>query len=73
MKHNDITAHGFRSTFRDWAAEKTSHPRDVIEQSLAHTLQNKVEAAYLRSDLFEKRRALMQDWASFCVSDPMEV
>ena len=56
--------HGFRSSFRDWAAERTNHPRDVIEAALAHTNPNKVEAAYARSDLFERRRRLMDDWAS---------
>ena len=56
--------HGFRSSFRDWAGEPTNHPRDVIEAALAHTVQNKVEAAYARSDLFERRRRLMDDWAS---------
>lgn len=65
---DNVTAHGFRSTFRDWAAEQTSYAREVIEQALAHTLQNKVEAAYFRSDLFEKRRALMEDWAAYCYS-----
>jgi len=68
MKKDNVTAHGFRSTFRDWAAEQTSYAREVIEQALAHTLQNKVEAAYFRSDLFEKRRALMEDWAAYCYS-----
>ena len=57
-------AHGFRSSFRDWAAEETDHPREVIEAALAHVVQNKVEAAYARSDLFERRRRLMHDWAS---------
>ncbi len=66
MSRKDITAHGFRSTFRDWAAEKTSNSREVIEQALAHSLPSKVEAAYLRSDLFDKRRQLMDAWASFC-------
>ena len=61
-----VTAHGFRSTFRDWAAEKTHHPRDVAEMALAHTISDKVEAAYRRGDLFEKRRALMDDWAKYC-------
>lgn len=61
-----ITQHGFRSTFRDWAAETTPYPRDVCEMALAHTVGNKVEAAYRRGDLFEKRRALMQDWANYC-------
>ena len=55
--------HGFRSSFRDWAAEQTNHPREVIEAALAHVVQNKVEAAYARSDLFERRRLLMDDWA----------
>ena len=54
-------AHGFRSSFRDWAAEETDHPREVIEAALAHVVQNKVEAAYARSDLFERRRRLMDD------------
>jgi integrase len=60
------TVHGFRSSFRDWAAEQTAHPSDVIEMALAHTIANKVEAAYRRSDLFEKRRQLMADWAAYC-------
>ena len=58
-------AHGFRSSFRDWAAEKTDHPREVIEAALAHVVQNKVEAAYARSDLVERRRRLMDDWARY--------
>ena len=58
-------AHGFRSSFRDWAAEETDHPREVIEAALAHVVQNKVEAAYARSDLFERRRRLMDDWAEY--------
>ena len=53
---------GFRSSFRDWTVEETDHPREVIESALAHVIQNKVEAAYARSDLFERRR-LMDDWA----------
>ena len=57
--------HGFRSTFRDWAAEETNHPRKVVEAALAHVVQNKVEAAYARSDLFERRRQLMDDWAGY--------
>ena len=61
----DVTTHGFRSSFRDWAADQTSFPREVAEQALAHTLQG-VEAAYRRSDLFEKRRKLMDAWASYC-------
>lgn len=58
--------HGFRSTFRDWAAELTNYPRDVAEMALAHGIGNKVEAAYRRGDLFEKRKFMMRDWAEFC-------
>jgi integrase len=61
----DITAHGFRSSFRDWAAEQTSFPREVCEMALAHTVENRVEAAYRRGDLFEKRRELMEQWSAF--------
>jgi integrase len=68
MKADDITVHGFRSTFRDWASEKTSFPHEVCEQALAHTIGNKTEAAYRRGDLFEKRRELMAAWQSFCES-----
>ena len=57
--------HGFRSSFRDWAAEETDHPREVIEAALAHVVQNPVEAAYARSDLFERRRRLMDDWEAY--------
>ena len=57
--------HGFRSSFRDWAAEETDHPREVIEAALAHVVRNRVEAAYARSDLFERRRVLMDDWARY--------
>ncbi|HEV7352276.1 MAG TPA: integrase arm-type DNA-binding domain-containing protein [Brevundimonas sp.] len=65
MKRTDITAHGFRSTFRDWAAECTDVPGDVVEMALAHTVANKVEAAYRRGDLFEKRKDLMDTWWRF--------
>ena len=61
----DCTVHGFRSTFRDWAGDRTHHPRDMIEFALAHTLDDKTEAAYRRSDALEKRRVLMQEWANF--------
>ncbi len=62
------TAHGFRSSFRDSAAETTSYPRELAEMALAHTVENKVEAAYRRGDLLVKRRELMVDWAEFvCV------
>lgn len=62
----DAVPHGFRSTFRDWAAERTNYPRDVAEMALAHTIGDKVEAAYRRGDLFEKRKLMMADWAAFC-------
>jgi len=66
MGRNDLTAHGFRSTFRDWSAEKTTFPREVAEMALAHTIGDKVEAAYRRGDLFDKRRKLMDAWAKHC-------
>lgn len=66
MGLGDITAHGFRSSFRDWAAEQTSFPREVAEAALAHAIGDKVEAAYRRGDLFEKRRQLMVAWAGYC-------
>ena len=66
MKRGDLTAHGFRSAFRDWAAETTAYPAEIVEMALAHAVGNKVEAAYRRGDLFEKRRRLMLDWASYC-------
>jgi integrase len=66
MECGDITVHGFRSTFRDWAAERTNFPSEVVEMALAHAVGDKVEAAYRRGDLFEKRRRLMTEWASFC-------
>ncbi len=58
--------HGFRSSFRDWAAEQTNTPREVVEAALAHTVRNPTEAAYARSDLFERRRRLMDEWAAYC-------
>jgi integrase len=64
MGRADLTVHGFRSTFRDWAAERTSYPREVVEQALAHAVSGATEAAYRRSDLFDKRRLLMAEWAS---------
>ena len=62
----DVTVHGFRSTFRDWAAEVSHYPNHVVEMALAHAIPSAVERAYRRGDLFEKRRALMEDWAAFC-------
>jgi integrase len=70
MKRDDITVHGFRSTFRDWAGETTHYPREVCEAALAHGIKDKAEAAYARGDLFVKRAALMQDWADFVISAP---
>lgn len=64
--HPTATVHGFRSSFRDWAGEQTSYPHDVIEHALAHKIPDRTVAAYYRSDLFEKRIGLMQDWADFC-------
>jgi integrase len=66
MGRSDITVHGFRSAFRDWAAERTNFPREVAEMALAHTIGDKVEAAYRRGDLFAKRKALMEAWAKYC-------
>jgi integrase len=65
LGRDDITAHGFRSSFRDWAAEKTNFSHAAVEAALAHVVRSKTEAAYFRSDLFELRRKLMDSWASF--------
>lgn len=67
-----ITAHGFRSTFRDWASEQTSFPNAVCEAALAHTIKDKTEAAYNRTDLFDKRRELMAAWAGYCAGKGIE-
>ena len=67
----DAVPHGFRSTFRDWCAEHTNYPREVAEVALAHSNKDETEAAYLRSDLFVKRRRLMDEWAAWCGS-PMK-
>ena len=61
-----FTAHGFRSSFRDWVSEETNHPSDVAEAALAHILANKTEAAYRRGNLLEKRRVMMVEWADYC-------
>lgn len=66
MEREDLTVHGFRSTFRDWTAERTNFPREVVEAALAHVIGDKVEAAYRRGDLFEKRRQLMNAWSRYC-------
>jgi integrase len=68
MRRTDLTVHGFRSTFRDWAAERTNFPAEVAEIALAHAVGDKVEAAYRRGDLFRKRRQLADAWAKFCAA-----
>jgi integrase len=68
MKIKDVTVHGFRSAFRDWAAERTNIPNEVCEAALAHVIENKAEAAYRRGDLFDKRRKLMEAWAAYCAT-----
>ena len=70
MGRGDLTAHGFRSTFRDWAAESTGFPSEAVEMALAHAVGDKVEAAYRRGDLLEKRRKLMATWGSYCTAPP---
>jgi integrase len=72
MRGDGITVHGFRSSFSDWARERTAYPRDVIELALAHALKDKTEAAYRRGDAIEKRRRLMEEWARYC-SSPAQV
>jgi integrase len=69
MKRDDLTVHGFRSTFRDWVAE-TGKPADLAEAALAHTVGDKTIQAYLRGDLFERRRKLTADWAEYCGRAP---
>jgi integrase len=64
--HDDGTIHGFRSSFRDWAAERTNFPNHVVEAALAHEIGNDVEAAYRRGELLAKRRQLMEAWAGYC-------
>jgi len=66
LDHKDLTVHGFRSSFRDWAAETTEHRREVIEQALAHSLADQAEAAYQRGDYMQKRKLLMNNWADYC-------
>lgn len=73
LGHAGLTVHGFRSTFRDWAAEQTNFPRELAEAALAHTLRDKVEAAYQRGDLLERRRKLMDAWAAYCAKKPADV
>jgi integrase len=70
MRGKGATVHGFRSTFRDWAAEQTSYPNELCEIALAHVVSDKTEAAYRRGDMMEKRRRLMTDWAEYCSQPP---
>ena len=73
LGRDDIVVHGFRSTFRDWAEEKTHFSRSICESALAHVLKDKVEAAYRRSDLLEQRRPLMEAWAAFAAGSTATV
>jgi integrase len=61
-----LTVHGFRSSFRDWVAERTNFPREIAEAALAHVVKDKTEASYQRGDLLQKRSRLMRDWAVYC-------
>lgn len=72
LKDGRATVHGFRSTFRDWAAERTAYANHVVEMALAHAIGSKVEAAYRRGDLFDKRQRLMADWTKYCASTPVD-
>ena len=72
MERGDITVHGFRSSFRDWAEERTNYKRSVVEAALAHTVRDKVEGAYLRSKLFNQRIPLMDAWSAFAMARPAE-
>ncbi len=71
--HGDLTAHGFRATFKTWASERTSFQNEIVEASLAHVIGGKVEQAYMRGDLFEKRSRLMQQWATYCTTAPAQM
>ena len=70
MDGNGFTVHGFRSTFRDWAGDRTNYAREVIEHALAHHIKDKAEASYRRSAALDKRRQLMEAWAKYCSSPP---
>jgi integrase len=72
LGRGDLTTHGFRSSFRDWVAERTNFPSEVAELALAHAVRNPVEAAYRRGDMFEKRRKLMEAWGTFCAAAPVQ-
>lgn len=73
LKVTEASVHGFRSTFRDWVGEKTDHPRELAELSLAHLVGTEVERAYSRGDLLERRRPLMRDWGNFCAGIEVDV
>ena len=73
MRDERLTTHGFRSSFRDWAGDRTYHQREVIEAALAHQIKDKAEAAYRRSSAIEKRRSLMQDWDDYCSGREVKV
>jgi len=73
LGHDHVTANGFRSAFRDWAAERTNFPRTVCEAALAHVVKDKAEAANVRSDLFDQRRRLMKSWSVFARKKPATV
>jgi integrase len=66
MKRNEVTVHGFRSSFRDWAGNVSNFPREIVETALAHVIGDKAEQAYRRSDALEKRRKLMEAWSAYC-------
>jgi hypothetical protein len=66
MNRGDLTVHGFRATFKTWATERSNFPRELVEAALAHVLEDKIEAAYQRGDMLEKRRRLMGAWAELC-------
>jgi integrase len=68
MGHDKVTAHGFRATFKTWASERASFQNEIVEASLAHVVGGKVEQAYLRGDMFEKRRRLAEAWAAYCMT-----
>jgi len=73
MNRRDITVHGFRSTFKDWCHEETNFPSEVIKMAMGHAIDNQVEAAYRRGDLFKKRHELMEAWANFCDGSTADV
>jgi integrase len=72
MSRSDLTTHGFRATFKTWASERTASQNEIVEAALAHVVGSKVEQAYRRGDMFEKRSRLMQQWATFCGTAPMQ-